>query len=382
MNILSRLQTLNVDSSVLVPKKQQTTKKIEYVRDYAELWATISAERKGEKNQIETINFVDCMCNAGVYSDGDCGTAIEVMLIFQELAGKYPDKLFRVFCNDIDGKKIAVLKTLVKDLRRPFIKNLRVYCSQKDVNSYLDELLHNITVDGKSLFGYGSSTLLFVDPYDFGTVEIPKLSEILKCHYCELIFNFFISDFVRNIQQDKGRIRHCLGGIDISTKEELIKHIRLELKTGYIKHLFSYQFRTTNNVELYQIVFATPNVRGLEKLKEVLWKTFDGTQFHRNKAEESDQFSLFTNEDDKNSRIQSYSSEAIDMIIQYYINRTITYNDIEIFLIENTMLNAAQIVNNVIKPMIAAGQIEKCGLVRKNNYKCDSYRIIGKRSWA
>ena len=156
MNILARLQTLNVDSSVLVPKKQQTTKKIEYVRDYAELWATISAERKGEKNQIETINFVDCMCNAGVYSDGDCGTAIEVMLIFQELAGKYPDKLFRVFCNDIDGKKIAVLKTLVKDLRRPFIKNLRVYCSQKDVNSYLDELLHNITVDGKALFGYGS----------------------------------------------------------------------------------------------------------------------------------------------------------------------------------------------------------------------------------
>ena len=70
------------------------------------------------------------------------------------------------------------------------------------------------------------------------------------------------------------------------------------------------------------------------------------------------------------------------MIIQYYLNRTITYNDIEIFLIENTMLNAAQIVNNVIKPMIAAGQIEKCGLVRKNNYKGDSYRIIGKRSWA
>ena len=99
---------------------------------------------------------------------------------------------------------------------------------------------------------------------------------MLQKHYCELLFNFFISDYVRNIHQDAGRIAKCLGGERIETKDDLITYMRKQLRVGHIKHLFSYQFRTEKNVELYQIVFATPSSRGLEKLKEALWKVFKG----------------------------------------------------------------------------------------------------------
>ena len=71
MNIAEKFAELSIDPNRLTKKKQQTSKKIEYVSEYVWLWALVMLER----NDIHTLNFVDCMCNAGVYHDGDCCTA-------------------------------------------------------------------------------------------------------------------------------------------------------------------------------------------------------------------------------------------------------------------------------------------------------------------
>ena len=70
--------TLNIDITKLTDKKQQTDYKIKYVSEYIKRWTIISAER----SDILEITFIDCMCNAGVYKDGDCCTVIEVLNIF------------------------------------------------------------------------------------------------------------------------------------------------------------------------------------------------------------------------------------------------------------------------------------------------------------
>ena len=124
MNFLDKFAEWGIEPGKLTNKKQQTDKKIEYVKDYIVRWSNISAVR----NEISTITFIDCMSNAGVYQDGDCCTAIEVLNLFCDMANKYPNKTFQ------------------------------------------------------------------------------KISNILKAHYCELVFNFFVSDYVRNISQDSGRI--------------------------------------------------------------------------------------------------------------------------------------------------------------------------------
>lgn len=52
------------------------------------------------------------MCNAGVYKDGDFCTALEVIKVFNELAGnpKYQAKQFVVYLNDIDAGRIENFK--------------------------------------------------------------------------------------------------------------------------------------------------------------------------------------------------------------------------------------------------------------------------------
>lgn len=365
-NIADLFSELNINTKALTKKKQQTDYKIKYVTEYVRQWVIISSER----TDISDIVFIDCMCNAGVYYDGDLCTSIEVMQIFSEAAEQHPSKNYVLRLNDIDSEKIDILKCVITKLRKK-LPNFLIYISNKDVNEYLEQINNSASV-----FGYGKSVVLYVDPYDFGTVHIPKVSAILKKHYCELIFNFFISDYTRNWNTDKDRIAACLGGQSIDTKEQLIEYMEKQFKVGKIKLGFSYQFKIITNIELYQIMFFTPNKRGLEVLKDALWKVFNGKFYHRNRSEfEESQMSIFTVQDERQWLLEMHAADARNLLMSQF-GRTMTYQEIELLLIEKSMLMESQIIKNVLDPLITAGSIKKLNLVpTKRNYKKDSYEI-------
>ncbi len=365
-NAIDLIDKLSINSNTLTKKKEQTDYKIKYVSEYVKQWAIINSER----DSVKELSFIDCMCNAGIYTDGDLCTSIEVLRIFEEIAEKYPKKIYNLYLNDYDAKKIETIKKVAKHFH---VKknNIRIIINNDDVNVYLKKLYNN-----SQIFGYNKSVVLYVDPYDFGTVHISNVHRILEKYYCELIFNFFISDYVRNWKTDKDRISTCLDGVTVETKEDLIKYLESQFKVGFIKYKFSYQFKTQTNVELYQIMFFTPNKKGLEVLKDTLWSVFNGEFFHRNKRKnENEQFSLFTKEYNKEWLLELHAKDARNLLCANG-ESIMTYSQIEILLIEKSMLKESQIINNVIKPLINQGVITKMNTVSsKTNYKGDSYKI-------
>lgn len=368
-------EKLGIDTSVLDEKGEQTTYKIKYVTRYVRQWALIEVNRK----EIQQINFIDCMCNAGVYKDGDACTALEVVQIFNELAKRFPEKLFRVYLNDKNEKRIDTFQTVYEQYIKPTsCANLQVFAKSIDVNEYLDKVASR-KIYKHDFFEYGKCTLLYVDPYNFGTVQISKLHNILAKNYCELLFNLFTSDYVRNIAKDTGRIQNCLDGFKPTTKDEFVDYVVNALRVGYIKYTFAYSFHTVKNVELYQILYATPNIRGLEVLKDSLWDVFDGEKFHRNhsqKTSEVEQISMFDIEDPKEQRLREYAQEAKRIICESFKGKMVAYTVIEQKILEETMLKDSQIIEPVLNPLISEGKIKKCNNVRKSNFKKDSYVFI------
>lgn len=365
-NIKSKLNNIEIVASSLTDKKQQTDYKIKYVSAYVNQWAIINSER----DEVSDITFIDCMCNAGVYKDGDLCTAMEVLLIFNTLAVAHPTKTYNLYLNDFDKNKIATLGKVIELLgvNKP---NIKIHISNMDVNDYLVQLKNN-----RLVFGYSKAVILYVDPYDFGTVHIPKIHDILQTHYCELIFNFFISDYVRNWKQNKERLVKCLGGTDVSSKEELIEYMENQLKTGRIKHSFSYQFKTQTNVELYQIMFFTPSKKGLEVLKDTLWKVFGGKFYHKNKREVDGLQLSFWGEEDEKAWLLNLHADTAKQLLLSHNGETMSFAEIEILLIEKSMLAESQIIANVLKPLIEEGKVTKMNLTAtKRNYKGDSYKI-------
>jgi hypothetical protein len=366
MNIFKELNSIGINTKCLDKKKQQTDYKIKYIKEYVVGWVSVSANRP----KVNKINFIDCMCNAGVYQDGDLCTSMEVLKVFLDIAPKYPGKDFNLFLNDLESSKIDAIKQVIGYLMPIATKNIHVFISQKDVNLYLNRLtLHD------KMFKYNCATVLYVDPYDFGTVHIKEVRSFVEKFYCELIFNFFISDYVRNGIDE--RIKKCIDSSDVHNKDDLINYITSQLKVGSMKFLFSYKFKTLKNTELYQIIFVTPNKRGLEVLKDALWVVFNGQFFHRN-SNSSDQMSFFTLDNEKAWLLELHSREAKKILLDNFNSKCMSYEEIEMFLIENSMLSSSQIIDNVLKPLIASKQIVKKDLVqRKSNYKNDSYEIIG-----
>lgn len=368
-------EKFGIDDSVLDEKGEQTTYKIKYVTRYVRQWALIEVNRK----EIQQINFIDCMCNAGVYKDGDACTALEVIGIFNELAKQFPSKRFVVYLNDINSKRIDNFnKIYQKHIVPQKSLNLLVYLKDKDVNDYLDMIIAS-SQNKQGLFAYGKCNLIYVDPYNFGTVQISKLHNILEKNYCELLFNLFTSDYVRNIAKDTGRIQKCLGGFKPATKDEFINYVVNELRVGHIQYTFAYSFHTVKNVELYQILYATPNIRGLEILKDSLWDVFDGEEFHRNhapKISDVEQISMFDDEDPKEQRLREYAQEARRIICEEFKGQIVEYAVIEQKILEETMLKDSQIIEPVLKPLIDEEKIRKCNNVRKTNFKKDSYAFI------
>lgn len=130
MNIAKRFPSLGItNTKSLTEKKQQTDKKIQYVSAYVRLWAYVMLERPN----TDTVNFIDCMSNAGVYRDGDCCTAIEVLRIFSELADDYPQKAFECSVTImILSKSKSSRKLLAQILSRP--KRMCISSSRKKMS--------------------------------------------------------------------------------------------------------------------------------------------------------------------------------------------------------------------------------------------------------
>ncbi len=364
MNYIQWMDDLSIKSKLLDYKKQQTDYKIKYVVEYTKLWMYVSVNRQ----EVTDVNFVDCMCNAGIYKDGDLCTSMEVLLLFIKEAQQHSSKRFNLFVNDVDEKRINICKQISEKLLEGHnVPNLNIYFSNLDVNEYLTKYY----LFDKNL-GYGASTILFVDPYDFGTVIISRLTSFIKKYYCEVVFNFFTSDYIRNGIDT--RIRECIGNIEIANKDELISYIVNSFRVGKMKYVFSYQFRTSTNTELYQIIFVTPSKKGLEKLKEALWSTFNGKFYYRNINVSEIQLPLFSDEYDRQTLLSIHASDAKTLLLKQFSGQSALYQQIEEFLVQNTMLQTSDFLGSVIKPLIKEGRIIKRGITyNKNNYKEDEY---------
>ena len=358
---------------LLDPKENHTTKKVELLHTYMNLYIQVQANRHNQI--IQNIDFIDAMSNAGIYQDGDLCTSMEVLNVFLENTEKYPNIEFTLFVNDINEKRIActewLYQKLTKEIDSEKLKHIHIKYSCMDVNEYLS---YGTQIPKSS---FNRAQVIWLDPYNFGTIKIDSVLRLLKNRYCELFYNVFTSDFKRNyitgnIPADKLDI-----DIDfISNNEILMKWIQEVLKSSSnIEYCFSYSFNNFKNVELYKILFATPNIAGLKKFKEALSRVFENHPLHSNCIPYSDvQPSLFGDEE-KKMYAEEAGRQAAEIFFKEFRNTEMSYKEIEEFLLESTMLTDTQIINYFIKPLIRERRIEKENKAGTRNYKEDYYMI-------
>lgn len=359
--------------------KPHTIKKINYVSKYVKEWLYVVS------NVSDEIFFVDVMCNAGLYKNDYLSTAVCVLNLFIKQAQRFTTKKFYLLCNDYDPQKVNTMKEIFSlylyEMKKNEIENVCFQIESNDASEYIKNL--NINYLLRHTRGKKRSVVLYVDPYNFITNELANsMLNFSSKVYCEIIFNFFCNDYIRNINNPKTvkkrdeiikTLTLFCGVQNLTTDAKLVlkKFIDRFKTETYMKYSYSVRMKNANNAPLYDLVFFTPNIRGLEKVKEATWNTFS---FH-------DDFSYTMNDNmDPNLFGETDEDIAFDMarekickLLSMIGKNEFSYDELEEIVLQDTFLKKGQLIEKLIKPLIAKGKFVKKGLSKSFNFTKDNY---------
>lgn len=256
-----------------------TIKKFELIEEYVKSWA----QKLMLNDFCNTLVFIDCMCNSGIYiNDETClqteGTPVRVAKVLLDVARTYPNKNIEIYLNDINALKVEEIKKHLPHDER----NFHVITKVGDAS----EFLHTI---GPQL--YNAKFLhyfLFYDPYK-AIIDWEALFPFFR-NWGEVMINHIVSDPVRAITQVKRTVtkekyentyledfeKLVPYGSDKQAYEKRVKDIITTLKGNRKYYVAAFPFYNSQNSQVYSLLHCTSNEEGFKLYKKCAWKVFGG----------------------------------------------------------------------------------------------------------
>lgn len=168
-----------------------TIKKFELIEEYIKSWS----QKLMLYENCNTLVFIDCMCNCGVYFDDDGnlidGTSVRVANALLNVAIKYPCKMVQLYLNDINKEKVEELRKHIPANER----NFQIITTDLDAGVLLRTI-------GPQLYNAGHlHYFLLYDPYN-ATIDWAALIPFFR-NWGEVMINHMVSDPVRAITSAK-----------------------------------------------------------------------------------------------------------------------------------------------------------------------------------
>ena len=126
---------LRKNNSKLISKASpHTIKKFELIEEYVKSWA----QKLMLNSFCNTLVFIDCMCNSGIYINDETGQKIEgtpvrVAKVLLDVARNYPGKNIEIYLNDIDPSRVEEIKKHLPSDER----NFRIITQVGDASEFL-----------------------------------------------------------------------------------------------------------------------------------------------------------------------------------------------------------------------------------------------------
>ena len=316
--------------------KPHTKAKHEILRRYLGAWFPILSKWSGR------IIYLDGFAGPGIYSKGEDGSPVialqtaekhvlsrqfadtEMSFIFIEKAPAIAKKLEEVLTNRFPN--------LPKNIKYTIIPGAEFAPTFESVLDKLDEQNAKL-----------APTFAFIDPFGFSDFPMSLISRLLNCERCE-VFITFMAGFVRRFN-DKAREPalnelyateewkkiHEIADSDQKEKFLVSLYERQLRKLGGAKYVRSFGMMSANNQIIYYLVFATKHLKGLEVMKEAMWKV-DPTGTYK--------FSDVTGFEQ--TRLMNFQSEpywvqnAAEMVYQHFRGKTATEKEVHKFVVSNT----------------------------------------------
>lgn len=323
----------------------RTRAKHEILKRYLRAWVPILSQ-----GRFPELLYVDGFAGPGRYSKGEQGSPIIALRTAIDQRVAIQAKLQFLFV-EIDEKRANVLEELVDEIDLP--KSFSVEIGKGETfETVFTRLLNTYKSKGRSL----PPTFAFIDPFGWTGAPFSLVREIMNFSSCEVLVTFMyeeINRFIGHPDQEENfdtffGTREWRSGINIGKPSERNRFLHdLYLKqlvsdTG-AKYVRSFQMRNKSNVTDYYLFYATKNLRGLQKMKEAMWKVDESGEFIFSDATDPNQLIMF----EKEPRFDDLKQK----ILSHFGGREATIEEIEEFILVETAFRETHYKRQILRPM-------------------------------
>jgi three-Cys-motif partner protein len=334
------------------PLEPHTRAKHEILRRYLEAWTPILS-----LGGFPTIVYVDGFAGPGIYDNGEDGSPI----IALKAALKHQTRIsaeLRFLFIEHDKKRAAQLKECVAAQTVPANFKVQVAGGMTFEQGFRTHLLDPYRAAKKTL----PPTFAFVDPFGWTGVPFQLVKEILANKACEVLFNFMyeeINRFIEHPDQTKNfdelfgtpAWRGVTNHVDARARKDFLhglydSQLRNEAGARYVR---SFEMRNKKDATDYYLFFATNNAKGMEKMKEAMWKVDESGEFRFSDATNPAQALLFTPRPNFDALRRA--------IIGQFHGREATVGEIEDFVLAWTPFRVTHYKRQVLAELEREGKI-------------------------
>jgi three-Cys-motif partner protein len=199
-------------------------------------------------------------------------------------------------------------------------------------------------------------TFAFIDPFGWSGVPFEIVADILGRPSCEVLLTFMYEEmnrFLGHPDQEENFDRYfgtrewrsVVGIADARERNRALHdlYLRQLRNLAHAKFVRSFEMRNRLDVTDYFLFFATNNPLGLKRMKESMWKVDETGEFKFSDATDPSQLTFFIQEPDFSSLEQ--------LIVRRFAGRTVTVEEIERFVLEETPFLQTHYKRQVLGPL-------------------------------
>jgi three-Cys-motif partner protein len=320
-------------TSTVWPIEAHTKAKHEILRNYLNAWFPILSKWSGR------IIYLDGFAGPGVYAAGEVGSPVIAVQTALEHTQRERFKEIIFFFIEKDPERA---KMLLQVLRQRF-PNLPPNMKYEIQGAAFEPTFERVLDDVEKKEAKLAPTFAFLDPFGFTGFPMKLIGRVMGYDRCEVMITFMASFVRRFLDELREPALTDLFGTDewkkareIENSDERLRFL-LDLyenqlrRVGRATHVRSFGMIGSHNQIIYYLVYGTKHWKGLDVMKEAMWKVDRrGTYTFSDLTDVGQAYLIDYNTD------PHWIPSAAKMIHEHFRGRTVKENKVHEFVAVGT----------------------------------------------
>ena len=261
-------------SSTIWPLEPHTKAKHEILENYLKAWFPILSRWSGR------IIYLDGFAGPGVYEGNEYGSPVIALKTALEHPHKHMFKEIVFVFIEKNADRAAKLTEVLNERFPDLPKNIKYQIIGAEFAPTLERVLQEIEKNEAKL----APTLAFLDPFGFSGFPMELIGRMMAYDKCEVLITFMVN-FVRRFNDEfrEQSLNELFATEDWKTVRNIIDP---EDRLRFLLNLYEQQLKTVggarfvrsfgiigkHNQPIYYLIFGTKYAKGLEVMKNAMWK--------------------------------------------------------------------------------------------------------------